>query len=891
MALSPTTLPFSALGVGVGGGAFARSRRPTITRKSSDECSDPELPDIDTFDLEQPAGHSSLRDLMLSPGKVMDAQLYQVLNSSWSEGELEMALSVAVARWEAFVPRAPSGTGYSRPVWPIDALVPRHYARHANRWDEFSPYDPASFRVPVRDTRSLLREVLRRASIQDPANAVGVPRRTASATVPRARHYQRSSLFSHRSSMTVNSRSPSPDAVPPNPAKFLTEHLKLFPDLHEAATDSSNSQNERYREALLRGQKDHLRSASSKRKEEYLALLERTRQQQRAQASAQAKRKSMFSPPPVTEVDERGLRRLSLMSSQHSEGARLSMPPARHSFVSTHTSLSLNEGQSTPGTSFTPPSSPEKHDPLDPLDLKRKHTSEPEVAHDELEPPLSAQSYHDATMGRLEGRPSVSAKHAEDEDEDVDLVLRLAEMGRKGMAGSLPPGVVESARAKRQASLGSALGSPLSPASTTPRIRGSYRESITSASSRGSRYPRSPRSPLSHSRSPSHAAHSLAAGFKHVRLAVPDSVPGDLDGDAHDPYALAADSPVESDANVVASAWHEGPLDGIGSGGGAGGGGIFGSDFSHGEASGRHHRASAAATARWRRATQSGSCGCARSASDRGSLSLAPLPAPSAETVAAHSAPAYPSRLTLRATTSMALGWENISRPMPPTLLPVAPAGCGTRSAIGCVHSLMLDATGRLPVLVPRHRSSGSEEFDTDEDEEAEEVDGPLMDISLDLDVDLDTLSFDLEGDHTVPNEQGDDDSPLMDLSIDLELRDEVHGPDGPDCDHLEARADHAQLELEDMELLDDFDLGNEEFDAFDADLPQCAWSHWHDSHDGDTESEPELQTPTFTPPFRPLSTISITSDVELDPRGIKLPLVATGASFVRRLAATGLRC
>lgn len=830
MTLSPTTLPFSALG------AF-RPRRPTVTRRPSDE-SDPEFPDIDTFDLDEPAGHSSLRDLMLSPGKVMDAQLYQVLNSSWSEAELEFALCIAVARWEAFVPRTPSGTGYSRPVWPIDALVPRHYARHANKWDEFSPYDPASFRVPVRDTRALLREVLRRASGQDPANAVGVPRRTASsATVPRAKHYQRSSMFSHRSSMTVASRSPSPDAVAvaPNPAKFLTEHLKLFPDLHEAATDGSNSQNEQYRETLLRGQKDHLRSASSKRREEYLAMLERTRQQ-RAVATAQAKRRSMFSPPPVTEVDERGLRRLSLMSSQPSERMSISSyvpPPAqRYSLVSTHTSFSLNEGQSTPETSFTMPSSPEKHEAV--------------------QTPKSAQEYHDATMGRLEGRTSVSEKQPE--DDDVDLVLRLAEMGRKGMAGSLPPGVVESARAKRQASLGrdvSVLGSPLTPTSTTPKVRRSYRESITSVSSRGSRYPKSPRSPLTHSHSPS---VPNGVGLKQVRMNVPESVLGDMDGEAHDPHALAADSPVESDANVVSSAWHEGPLDGIGSGLGSSLGN-FGSDFGVGEASGRRRRSGAAAP-RWRRATPSGSYACGARSSD------SPLPRAAAATAApAHSArSAFPSRSSSRATLSMGTSIASLTlRHLP------AATRCGTRLATGCVpYPMMLGETrecaaGRLPGLP----ILGWLPSDTSE----EEPSGPLMDISLDedlSDVDSPQSSF-------CPEEEDDGNSgPLMDVSLDLGLDVDEHD-------------DELDDEFDDLEILD-------EFDAFDPE------HHYHPQwcDGGDTESEPELQTPTFTPPFRPLSTISVSSDVELDPHAqhrVKLPLAAVGASFVRRLAANGLRC
>lgn len=824
MTLSPTTLPFSALG------AF-RPRRPTITRRPSDE-SDPEFPDIDTFDLDEPAGHSSLRDLMLSPGRVMDAQLYQVLNSSWSEGELEFALCIAVARWEAFVPRAPSGTGYSRPVWPIDALVPRHYARHANKWDEFSPYDPASFRVPVRDTRALLREVLRRASGQDPANAVGVPRRTASsATVPRAKHYQRSSMFSHRSSMTVASRSPSPDAVAPNPAKFLTEHLKLFPDLHEAATDGSNSQNEQYREALLRGQKDHLRSASSKRKEEYLAMLERTRQQR----AVAAKRRSMFSPPPVTEVDERGLRRLSLMSSQPSERMSISsyVPPPRYSLVSTHTSFSLNEGQSTPETSFTTPSSPEKLDPV--------------------ATPQSAQEYHDATMGRLEGRPSEKPE----EEDDVDLVLRLAEMGRKGMAGSLPPGVVESARAKRQASLGhSALGSPLTP-STTPKVRRSYRESITSASSRGSRYPRSPRSPLTHTQTHSLSAPSVPT--KQVRMDVPESVLGDLDAEAHDPHALAADSPVESDANVVSSAWHEGPLDGIGSTLG------FASDFGVGEASGRRRR-SAAAAHRWRRATPSGSSGCGLRRSDSQSHQAAAGTA--APACSAHSARSvFPSSRVTSTMEGVARVWS--SHPA---------IRCGTLWGTGSARFPMLDnehehAAGRLPGL-----PMGWLPTDT------EEPDGPLMDISLDLEDSESADSADNEADTLQHSEECEDFSaedsesgPLMDMSLDL----------GPDFD--------PDFGLDGLEELDEFDSLEEleMLDEFDDDFPQYLWAHGHEgheAHDGDTESEPELATPTFTPPFRPLSTISVGSDVELDPQR-KLPLASVGASFVRRLAANGLRC
>lgn len=149
-------------------------------------------------------------------------------------------------------------------------------------------------------------------------------------------------------------------------------------------------------------------------------------------------------------------------------------------------------------------------------------------------------------------------------------------------------------------------------------------------------------------------------------------------------------------------------------------------------------------------------------------------------------------------------------------------------------------AAGRLPGLP----ILGWPPRDTTED-----PDGPLMDISLDLEDPRNS-----EAGYSSEEECG----PLMDVSLDLD-----------DLDDLEE------------EILDAFDVFDPEH------YPQYLWDPG-----ADTESEPELQTPTFTPPFRPLSTISVTSDVELDPQHrVKLPLAAVGASFVRRLAANGLRC
>lgn len=145
------------------------------------------------------------------------------------------------------------------------------------------------------------------------------------------------------------------------------------------------------------------------------------------------------------------------------------------------------------------------------------------------------------------------------------------------------------------------------------------------------------------------------------------------------------------------------------------------------------------------------------------------------------------------------------------------------------------------------------------------------MDISLDLDLDLDALDFELAG-REAAEPAGDADATLMDVSVDLNV-------------------DQAP-ELGAEETLDEFEFDLDELDTFDVFDPDAPFAQFvHMAHDGDTESEPELPTPTVTPPFRPLSTMSVTSDVELDPHRVKLPLASVGASFVRRLAANGLRC